>query len=117
MSSNLEFANQAPGSSGYNAQHQHAAHLNIIDQEKGLVDIGDRRKIAICGFASSSRHLIPVDDPSWIIAGLNQLYRHMPRADVWYDIHLNWEQDNVEGTDHEGWIKSCGIPVLSLIHI
>ena len=111
MSSNVDFANQAPGADGYNVQHQHAAHLAIVDRDKGLVDIGERKKIAICGFASSSRHLIPVDDPSWIIAGLNQLYRHMPRADVWYDIHLNWEQDNVEGTDHEGWIKSCGIPV------
>ena len=111
MSSNIDFANQAPGADGYNAQHASAAHLTIIDHEKGLVDIGDRQKIAICGFASSSRHLIPIDDPSWIIAGLNQLYRHMPRADVWYDIHLNWEQDNVDGTDHEGWIKSCGIPV------
>ena len=111
MGSNIDFANQAPGADGYNAQHASAAHLTIIDQAKGLVDIGDRQKIAICGFASSSRHLIPVDDPSWIIVGLNQLYRHMPRADVWYDIHLNWEQDNVDGTDHEGWIKSCGIPV------
>jgi len=111
MGSNFDFANQAPDADGYNAQDASAAHLTIIDQAKGLVDIGDRQKIAICGFASSSRHLIPVDDPSWIIAGLNQLYRHMPRADVWYDIHLNWEQDNVDGTDHEGWIKSCGIPV------
>lgn len=111
MSSNVDFANQAPGATGYDAQHTHAAHLKIIDRETGKVDIGDRKKIAICGFASSSRHMIPTDDPEWLIVGLNQLYRHMPRADVWYDIHLNWEQDNVEGTDHEGWIKSCGIPV------
>jgi hypothetical protein len=111
MSSNVDFANQAPGAEGYNEQHPAAAHLKTIDKEKSLVDIGDRKKIAICGFASSTRHLIPTDDPTWIIAGLNQLYRHMPRADVWYDIHLNWEQDNVDGTDHEGWIKNCGIPV------
>ena len=111
MGSNIDFANQAPGADGYNAQHPHAAHVAIVSQADGLIDTGDRKKIAICGFASSSRHLIPVDDPSWIIVGLNQLYRHMPRADVWYDIHLNWEQDNVDGTDHEGWIKSCGIPV------
>jgi len=111
MSSNVDFAHQAPGADGYNEQHPHAAHLTVIDQGKGLVDIGDRKKIAICGFASSTRHLIPTDDPAWIIAGLNQLYRHMPRADVWYDIHLNWEKDNVDGTDHEGWIKGCNIPV------
>ena len=111
MSSNVDFANQAPGAEGYNEQHPLAAHLKIVDRKNGLVDIGDRKKIAICGFASSSRHLIPTDDPEWIIAGLNQLYRHMPRADVWYDIHLNWEDDNVDGTDHEGWIKGCNIPV------
>ena len=46
MSSNVDFANQAPGAEGYNAQHPAAAHLTIIDHAKGLVDIGDRKKIA-----------------------------------------------------------------------
>ena len=109
MGSNADFAHTAPGAVGFTPSHPSAAHLKTI--APGRVGMNGRKKIAICGFASSSRHLIPTDDTTWIIAGLNQLYRHMPRADVWFDIHVNWADHNVEGTDHEGWLKSCGIPV------
>ena len=59
-----------------------------------------RKKIAICGFAASSRMLAPFDDPEWSVAILNQLYRHTPRASMIYDVHGNWREANVEGTDH-----------------
>lgn len=110
MSSHTEFAFVAPGAVGYDKNHVAAEHQTVIDQEAGLASFS-RKKIAICGFASSSRGRIPFDDPAWSIWGLNQLYRHIPRADRWYDIHLNWREDNVEGTDHPAWIKQCGIPV------
>jgi len=110
-SSNLEYANQAPGATGYQKDHPAAAHCRIIDREQGLIDLMGRKKIAICGFASSTRPLIPFDNPDWIVTGLNQLYRHIPRVDVHFDIHSYWEQDNVEGTDHPAWIRECGIPV------
>ena len=54
---------------------------------------------------------MPIADPSWIIVGLNQLYRHIARADVWFDIHLDWRAGNVEGTDHPRWLAECGLPV------
>ena len=112
MSSHKDFARQAPGATGVDFQHPAAAHLRIIDAEAGRVDVlADRKKIAICGFASSSRHLIPVDDPTWLIGGMNQLYRHIPRADYWFDIHANWTEGNVDGTDHPRWIRECGLPV------
>ena len=111
MSSNQEFANQAPGATGYDPQHPAAAHCTVVDADAGLVDLQGRKKIAICGFASSTRHYFPVDNPEWIIVTLNQLYRHTPRSDVHFDIHSYWEQDNVEGTDHPKWIRECGIPV------
>lgn len=111
MSSNKDFANSAPGAVGYDADHPAAAHLPILNAETAEVGLAGRKKIAICGFASSSRHLIPTDDPTWIIAGLNQLYRHMPRADAWFEIHINWDEHNVDGTDHGGWLRDCGIPV------
>lgn len=112
MSSNKDFAHAAPGTEGVNPQHPAAAHLTVVDAEAGIVNWGDRKKFAICGFASSTRGLIPIDDPAWVIAGLNQLYRHIPRADVWFDAHEYWREDNVEGTDHEGWLAQCGIPVV-----
>lgn len=95
---------------GVDPNHPHAAHVRIVDREKAIV-LSDRRKIAICGFASSTRGMIPIDDPSWEIWGMNQLYRHIPRADRWFDMHWNWNTELVPGTDHEGWIRNCGIPV------
>jgi hypothetical protein len=111
MPSNLEFANQAPGAEGFNPNHPAAAHCRIVDQATGEIDLMGRKKIAICGFASSTRHYMPFDDPTWLISGLNQTYRHFPRADVHFDIHSYWKEDNVPGTDHEGWVRDCGIPV------
>lgn len=117
MSSNLDFASQAPGATGVDPNHPAAAHLAIKDADDGRIDWfgGGRKKIALCGFASSSRERIPIDDTSWIIVGLNQLYRHIPRADVWMDVHANWREDNVEGTDHPRWLAQCGIPVV-MVH-
>lgn len=98
---------------GYRYDHPCAAHLKIADADKAIVDAGPtpRRKIAICGFASSSRHLIPINDPSWEIWGMNQLYRHIPRGDRWFDIHWNWDKETVPGTDYRGWLSTCGIPI------
>lgn len=98
---------------GYVANHPCAAHVRIVDRQHAIV-AGVRKNIAICGFASSSRHAIPTDNPEWEIWGLNQFYRHTKRADRWADIHHNWDSENVPGTDHRGWIKDCGIPVYML---
>lgn len=110
MGSEQDFKNAAPGVVGYTFNHPAAARTSV-DDATGALNMAGRKNIAICGFASSSRHLIPTDDPSWLIIGLNQLYRHMPRADAWFDIHVNYDDHNVEGTDHSGWLRECGIPV------
>lgn len=96
---------------GMDPQHPAAAHYRVLDADAGVVEPLKRKQIAVCGFASSSRGAIPVDDPTWEIWGLNQLYRHLRRADRWFDIHWNWNEEVVPGTDHRGWIKDCGIPV------
>ena len=72
-----------------------------------------RKKFAVVGFSESSRHLAPYDDDSWCIAGVNQLYRHIPRADVWFEMHAYPEylKDQVPGTDYAAWLKDCPIPV------
>ena len=115
MSSDKDFARQAPGATGVDPGHQAEAgyRLEVVDAERGVVTShpAARRKIAICGFAASSRAAAPWDDQEYAIWGLNQLYRHIPRASVWFDIHANWREDNVEGTDHPGWLAQCGIPV------
>lgn len=100
---------------GVNPNHPAAAHVQILDVETARV-LTDRRKFAICGFASSTRGQVPINDPSWEIWGMNQLYRHIPRADRWFDLHWNWNSELVPGTDHEGWIRDSGIPVYMTKH-
>ena len=113
MSSNVDFAHAAPGETGVDRAHPATAQLRILDAATGRVEwFAERKKFAICGFASSTRHLSPQDDPAWIIVGLNQLYRHSRRADAWFDIHAYWREGNVEGTDHPRWLAECGIPVI-----
>lgn len=113
MSSNLTYA--APGATGVDKDHPAGLGytLEIVDQEAAIIKAHPepRKKIAICGFAASSRMLAPFDDPEWEIHTLNQLYRHVPRATRHYDIHRNFREDNVEGTDHPRWLAECGIPV------
>ena len=95
---------------GCQRDHPCAAHEVIVSRDRCLVD-GTRKKIAICGFASSTRPYMPMNDPTWSIWTMNQLYRHVPRVDRQWDMHWNWDQENVPGTDHEQWMRECGIPV------
>jgi hypothetical protein len=113
MSSNLTAKEAEPGS-GVNFSHpaEKDYTVTIADRDKAVVVSEPKReKVAIMGFATSSRSMAPFDDPSYEIWTLNQLYRHVPRATRHFDIHRNWDEDNVEGTDHEGWLRECGIPV------
>ncbi len=70
-----------------------------------------RKKVAIVGFASGTMGLAPFHDPEYEIWGMNQLYRRIPRADRWFEIHHNFDEFVVEGTDHIGWLKECPIPI------
>ncbi len=115
---NAALAEPAPTpGDGVNRLHPAAARLVVTDQAQAVVlpapGTRKRRNIAICGFASSTRKYIlewsKRDD--WEIWGLNQLYRHIPRADRWFDIHHNWDKETVPGTDHRKWAQECGIPL------
>jgi hypothetical protein len=115
MSEQGEKANSAlkeapkPGE-GVDPNHPQRARVEIVNAAQGQVR-GERKKFAVCGFASSSRGFIPVGSDEWEIWGLNQLYRHLARADRWFDIHRNWNEEVVPGTDHRAWIRDSGIPV------
>lgn len=96
--------------------HPCAGQVKILDHEKGVVesfcpDGTKRTKMAIVGFAASSKDLAPFNDPTWEIVGLNQLYRHIPRADRWLEIHHNFLDHVVEGTDHQKWLAESPIPI------
>lgn len=95
--------------------HPAHGHVHILDAQDGRVDeftpdLQRRTKVALVGFAQSSRQLAPYDDPEYAIWGLNQLYRFIPRATRWFEIHENWHEHVVEGTDHFGWLREAPIP-------
>lgn len=72
-----------------------------------------RQKFGIVGFAESSRHLAPYDDDTWEIHAMNQLYRHIPRATGWWEMHQpkDFMADQVPGTDYKKWLEECPIPI------
>lgn len=75
-----------------------------------------RKKVAIVGFAESSRLKAPFRDQSWEVWAMNQLYRFIPRATRWWELHphtgpRSYLADQVPGTDYLGWLKACPIPV------
>ncbi len=45
------------------------------------------QRIALCGFADTTRHLAPVEDPSWSIWGCNHLFQYLSRIDVCFEMH------------------------------
>ncbi len=105
-----------PATSGVDFRHPAAGRTTILDHDKALVeeicpDGSPRRKVAIVGFAETSRMLAPFDDPEYSVWGMNQLYRHIPRADRWFEIHHNWHEYVVDGTDHAGWLRDAPIPI------
>lgn len=102
--------------SGVWADHPAAAHVKILDRDKGIVETM-RKKVAIVGYAETSRMLAPFDDPEWEIWGMNQLYRHIPREDRHFEIHHNWNEHVVEGTDHVGWLANSPIPTYMVTRV
>jgi len=120
MPSNEDFAFVAPGAVGVDNAHPLTVSYDLVPYEgqpygpRDVVAVpkGEpRKKFAICGFASSSRHRMPMQDPTWEIWCLNQLYRHIPRADREFDIHAEWEKGNVAGTDHPRWLRQFPGPI------
>jgi len=101
---------------GAKAPHLHpaACRVGILDADRGqLVFEPPREKLAIVGFSQSTMGKAPFGDPTWVIAGLNQLGRYLPRADFWFELHQRavFEGDIVRGTDYVQWLKDAPFPV------
>jgi len=96
-----------------NVTHPAQCKITIADHEHATLEhaVEPRRRVAIVGFADSSRDAAPYDDPTWEIWGLNQLYRYIPRADRWFELHDDFLHDQVPGTDYLGWLRAQSIPV------
>jgi len=76
------------------------------------VNVSERTKLIIMGFAPSSRDDAPFDDPSFEVWGLNDLYRLIPRGDRWFEMH---DRELIEAhpyvRDHLKELRESNIPV------
>lgn len=71
-----------------------------------------KKTVAIVGFAPTTRHLVPYDDPDVEIWGLNEAYFYNfmldkdgnDRWDRWFQIHQRWSFTRVNNENHfEHW--------------
>jgi hypothetical protein len=82
---------------------------NTVEQVSGLAiyEAERRSKICIVGFADSKRHA-PWQDTSWSFWGVNDLYAHVPRVDVIFEIHHTMNMGNRRNPDHEKVLAGGG---------
>lgn len=99
--------------------HPNAAKPIVVDAHAGLIEVTPKRKkVCIVGYAENSRHLAWYNDPECEIWGVNQLYRFIPKADRWFQIHYDWEDRAkwAPHTDQRKWITDSPIPVYMIDH-
>lgn len=101
--------------------HPCAAGTYVNDIARSVVRTKDgrkRRKVCIVGYAENSRHLAWYNDPDCEIWGVNQLYRFIPRADRFFQIHLDWNDKTkwAANTDVAKWMAEAPIPIYMIQH-
>lgn len=79
------------------------------------------RKVAIVGFGSDDRSLVPWDDPTIEIWGLNMAHGWMPRWDRLFEMHARTEIEaetdvRVRGADHLGALKAETTRPIYMLH-
>jgi hypothetical protein len=71
-----------------------------------------RKKVAIVGFASSSRDEAPWADPAYELWGMNQAYSVFHRApDRWFEIHTNKSREDASFPNYFDDIREVGCPI------
>ena len=71
-----------------------------------------KTKVAIVGFAPTTRHQAPFFDNEFEIWGLNELYMCIPRFDRWFEMHSRQEYENsLRNKQHLEWLQCCGKPI------
>jgi hypothetical protein len=74
-------------------------------------------KVAICGYAPSSRDLAPYDDDSYEIWGVNELYMLNKRIDVLFEMHhYKFLTAKERNPNHLKWLQNAKIPIIMLQH-
>lgn len=87
----------------------------VVDAADGVIACPEKRsKVAILGGGSVSRQNAPMDDPTWEVWSLNNLWprdsQNRMRADRWFELHPM----DVQNADDMGIINSCPVPLYTL---
>jgi hypothetical protein len=84
------------------------AEVTVLDREQAVVEVRPKRKkVAIVGFATNTLHLVPWNDPTFEIWGLNQGYLHMHRrADRWFEMHMPEATADVRDPAYLTWLSA-----------
>jgi len=84
----------------------------LLEKSKTWKDYPRKQdKLAIVGFAPTTRHLAPFDDPEFEVWGLNEEYHFdwMKRFDRWFQIHPRWDVmrgNNMNHRNHVNWLMN-----------
>ena len=79
--------------------------------------VSPKRKVAIVGFAPTTRHQAPFFDDEFEIWGLNELYMFIPRFDRWFEMHRRDEFENsIRNNRHLEWLRQCEKPIYMQVH-
>lgn len=74
----------------------------------------DKKKLLILG-TSNSLQYAPLDDPSFEIWALNDMFTLIPKADRWFEIHTRYEIERLRcrnsKVNYLGWLQTTEIPV------
>lgn len=89
------------------------ATMRIVNATDGVVECMPRRKrVAIVGFASSSRDAAPWLDPAYELWGLNQGYQHFQRRpDRWFELHQPEAQADPAVPTYFADLSALAIPI------
>ena len=90
------------------------ADVKIIEEgaDRAAVVYPKRKKVALIGFASNTLHLIPWDDPSFELWGMNQGHLNFKRrADRWFEMHMPEATADIRDPGYIDFLKACPIPI------
>lgn len=96
-----------------------AEKQKIISQAQSKVLLHEKKKerVAICGFAPTTKDMAPFNDPNVEIWGCNELYEHIPRIDVLFELHDRSEfESTFRNQRHLDWMRQCGKPIYMVKH-
>lgn len=89
------------------------ANVTIEDRRDAVVKVTPKRKkVAIVGFATNTLHLVPWNDPTFELWGLNQGHMHMlRRGDRHFEMHQPEYVEDARDPQYMAFLRSCQIPV------